>query len=114
MCGGTGRRCWRVVITGLGAVSNVGLDVQSMWDSLVRGQSGIGPITAFEQGPEWTVQTAHLESLREGAGLRERQLSYVVERLTSAHGPAVFAGDTNLRDAEAARVDGHEPAAALA
>ncbi|MFC0524784.1 beta-ketoacyl-ACP synthase II [Pontibacillus salicampi] len=35
----------RVVITGMGAVSPVGNDVETMWDSLVNGKSGIGPIT---------------------------------------------------------------------
>ena len=39
----------RVVVTGLGAVSDVGLDVPTMWESLLAGRSGIGPITAFEQ-----------------------------------------------------------------
>ncbi len=48
----------RVVITGLGAVTDVGADVQTIWESLVKGRSGIGPITAFEQGPEWTVRIA--------------------------------------------------------
>lgn len=48
----------RVVVTGLGAVTDVGADVPSMWKSLVDGRSGIGPITAFEQGPEWSVRIA--------------------------------------------------------
>ena len=38
----------RVVITGLGAVSPVGTGVDAMWDALVAGTSGIGPITAFD------------------------------------------------------------------
>ena len=38
----------RVVITGLGAVSPVGLTASSSWDALVNGRSGIGPITAFD------------------------------------------------------------------
>jgi 3-oxoacyl-[acyl-carrier-protein] synthase II len=48
----------RVVVTGLGAVTDVGTDVPSMWKSVVEGRSGIGAITAFEQGPEWTVRIA--------------------------------------------------------
>jgi 3-oxoacyl-[acyl-carrier-protein] synthase II len=36
------------VITGLGAVSPLGLDVQSTWDALIAGQSGAGPITQFD------------------------------------------------------------------
>lgn len=37
----------RVVITGLGAVSCLGMDVDSIWANLLEGKSGIGPITAF-------------------------------------------------------------------
>jgi len=38
----------RVAITGLGAVTPVGNDVKSTWQSLVDGRSGIGPITTFD------------------------------------------------------------------
>ena len=37
----------RVVVTGLGAVSPVGNDVESCWKSLLAGKSGIGPVTKF-------------------------------------------------------------------
>lgn len=38
----------RVVITGLGIVSPVGNTIDSAWDNLVNGRSGIGPITRFD------------------------------------------------------------------
>jgi len=38
----------RVVVTGLGAITPAGQDVASYWDALVRGESGIGPITLFD------------------------------------------------------------------
>ena len=41
-----GRR--RVVITGLGAVSPLGNDVETTWRSILAGESGAGPITQFD------------------------------------------------------------------
>jgi len=41
-----GRR--RVVVTGLGAVTPLGLDVESSWSSLLAGDSGAGEITQFD------------------------------------------------------------------
>jgi 3-oxoacyl-[acyl-carrier-protein] synthase II len=38
----------RVVVTGLGAISPLGGDVESTWSALVAGRSGIGPIRAFD------------------------------------------------------------------
>jgi len=38
----------RVVITGTGLISPVGLDVASSWEALLAGQSGAGPITQFD------------------------------------------------------------------
>ncbi len=38
----------RIVITGLGVISPVGIGVASAWDSILAGRSGIGPITRFD------------------------------------------------------------------
>jgi 3-oxoacyl-[acyl-carrier-protein] synthase II len=38
----------RVVVTGLGALSPLGLDTRSLWDGLMAGRSGVGPITRFD------------------------------------------------------------------
>jgi 3-oxoacyl-[acyl-carrier-protein] synthase II len=38
----------RVVVTGLGIVSPVGNSVDSAWQSVTEGRSGIGPMTAFD------------------------------------------------------------------
>ena len=38
----------RVVVTGLGMVSPLGLDVESSWKALLAGECGIGPITEFD------------------------------------------------------------------
>ena len=38
----------RVVVTGLGAITPVGKDINSFWDSLTAGKHGIAPITRFD------------------------------------------------------------------
>src|SRR5688572_20883176 len=44
----SGERPKRVVVTGMGLVSPVGLDVQSSWDALLAGKSGGRLVTAFD------------------------------------------------------------------
>lgn len=38
----------RVVVTGMGALSPLGLDLNTTWQNLVDGVSGVGPITLFD------------------------------------------------------------------
>ena len=47
----------RVVVTGLGMLSPLGLDVRSTWDGLMTGRSGAGPITHFDAS-DYSVQIA--------------------------------------------------------
>ena len=47
---------YRVVITGMGAVTPVGLNVESFWDALVNGRSGITPL----QNIDMTAQEVHV------------------------------------------------------
>ena len=38
----------RVVITGLGIVSPVGNDIDTAWDNIINGRSGIAQVTRFD------------------------------------------------------------------
>ena len=52
----TARR--RVVITGIGVVSPVGIGVEPTWRALVAGTSGGGPITHFEPSEDYPTRIA--------------------------------------------------------
>jgi len=41
----------RVVVTGLGALTPIGLTVDAFWDAMMAGQSGAAPITQFDTAP---------------------------------------------------------------
>jgi 3-oxoacyl-[acyl-carrier-protein] synthase II len=51
----------RVVITGLGCVSPVGNNVKETWQALLSGQSGAGPITAFDASAHKTKFAAQVK-----------------------------------------------------
>ena len=38
----------RVVVTGLGVISPLGIGTDATWQGLIEGRSGIGPITKFD------------------------------------------------------------------
>jgi 3-oxoacyl-[acyl-carrier-protein] synthase II len=46
------------VVTGLGALSDLGHTAEETWSGLLSGKSGIGPITAFDQDEQWGTTIA--------------------------------------------------------
>ena len=50
----------RVVITGLGAVTGLGLSFEETWQGLISGKSGVGPITRFDPEGYRTVFAAQV------------------------------------------------------
>ena len=43
-----GRELKRIVVTGIGVLSPIGLNKETFWDSLMKGKSGAAPITYFD------------------------------------------------------------------
>jgi 3-oxoacyl-[acyl-carrier-protein] synthase II len=41
----------RIVVTGLGAITPLGLDVATTWNSIKENKSGVGPVTRFDPSP---------------------------------------------------------------
>ena len=58
-------------MTGLGAVTDLGTDVESTWNGMIAGRSGISSITAFEQDEDW--------STRFGGEVKDLDSSHVVD-----------------------------------
>ena len=60
----------RVVVTGVGVVSPLGLTAASTWDGLVAGRSGVGPITLFEPAGFPVRIAAEVPGFDAGGGVR--------------------------------------------
>ena len=62
----------RVVVTGMGAVTALGLDVASTWEGLVAGRSGVGPITQFDASRLTTRIAAEVKDF-DASGVLDRK-----------------------------------------
>ena len=51
----------RVVVTGLGALTPIGLSVDTFWDAMMRGESGAAPISYFDPEPFATTFACELK-----------------------------------------------------
>ncbi|OGO31892.1 MAG: beta-ketoacyl-[acyl-carrier-protein] synthase II [Chloroflexi bacterium RBG_16_56_11] len=87
----------RVVVTGLGAISPVGLDTASMWEALVAGQSGVDYITAFDTKTFDTKIAAEVKGF-DPEKYVSRKLAQRMDRFTQ------FAVGASLQAKETARL----------
>ncbi len=53
----------RVVVTGMGAVTPLGLGVQALWSGVIEGRSAVGPITQFDASALATRIAAEVKGL---------------------------------------------------
>lgn len=54
----------RVVITGLGVISSIGIGWQEFWDSLLKGKSGISPISSFDTTNHFTHNGGEVKNFK--------------------------------------------------
>lgn len=87
----------RVVVTGLGAVSPVGLNVPTMWDALVSGQSGVDYISSFDTASFDTKFAAEVKNFDPAVYVNRKQARYM-DRF------AKFAVAASLQAVEAAKL----------
>ena len=84
----------RVVITGIGIVSPVGLDAVTTWDSLINGRGGIDNITLFDASAHTTKFAAEVKNFDPNKYI-DRKLVRRMDRFTQL---AVAASQEALRD----------------
>ena len=68
----------RVAITGLGAVSPIGLDVQSTWSNLMAGQSGIANIKQFDASAFPTYIAAEVKNFVPSPSLSNKHTRFAM------------------------------------
>ncbi len=54
----------RVVITGLGVVSSIGIGWERFWDALLKGKSGISPVSSFDTSNQFTHNGGEVRDFR--------------------------------------------------
>jgi 3-oxoacyl-[acyl-carrier-protein] synthase II len=54
----------RVVITGLGVISSIGIGWKEFWDSLLKGKSGISPVSSFDTTNHFTHNGGEVKNFK--------------------------------------------------
>src|SRR3954449_12830340 len=92
---GNGRR--RVVITGLGALTPLGNDVETTWTNLLAGESGAGEITRFDHDDYAVHFACELKDFDPGDWLdrkQARRMDRFAQMIVAAARPAE--GDSGI------------------
>ncbi len=87
----------RVVVTGIGAVSPVGNNIEEMWAALIAGKSGVGYITSFDTTDFETKIAAEVKNF-DASIYANRKLIQRMDRFTQ------FAVGASLQAVQAARL----------
>ena len=90
----------RVVISGLGAVSPIGNDVDTMWDSIKEGKCGIDEITHFDTSEYRVKLAAEVKDLDMEKYLKKREIKFNDRFTTFARIAAMQAMDDSSIDLE--------------
>ena len=91
----------RIVVTGLGAVTPIGLSVPALWEGMMRGESGAGPITYFDASDFSARFACELKGFDAEAHIDRKE----ARRLDRYAQYAVVAAEEAIRDAGLAEAD---------
>jgi 3-oxoacyl-[acyl-carrier-protein] synthase II len=86
----------RVVITGLGVISSIGIGREDFWDSLLKGKSGISPVTSFDTKNHFTHNGGEVKHFAPKAFIPEAH----IPALSRASQFAVAASKLAMKDAD--------------
>lgn len=98
----------RVVVTGIGLVTPNGIGTSQTWESLIRGESGAGPITLFDADDRYPSRiAAEVKGFDPAAFMPKKKLKEVSRFIPFSMGATKLAldeADLNLTDEERERV----------
>jgi 3-oxoacyl-[acyl-carrier-protein] synthase II len=81
----------RVVVTGIGLISPVGIGIEENWSNLISGKSGIGPITRFDSSAFATQIAGEVKNFRPEEFISKKELRKMDPFLQFALGAAHYA-----------------------
>jgi 3-oxoacyl-[acyl-carrier-protein] synthase II len=66
----------RVVITGLGVISSIGIGWEKFWESLLTGKSGISPVSSFDTANHFTHNGGEIKNFDAGEFIAKEKIKY--------------------------------------
>ena len=67
----------RVVITGLGVITSIGIGWEEFWDSLLKGKSGISPVESFDTSKHFTHNGGEVKNFKPEEFIPKNKLNLV-------------------------------------
>ncbi len=83
----------RVVVTGMGGVTPLGNNVEDIWQALLAGRSGVGPVTRFDVSDYTTKIAAEIKDLDASKFIDKKEL----RRMDLANQYAIIASEEAIR-----------------
>ncbi len=91
----------RVVITGLGVISSIGIGWEQFWDSLLKGKSGISPVSSFNTSNHFTHNGGEVKNFKPEEFIPKDKLNL----LSRASQLALAAAKLTIKDAKISQDD---------
>ncbi len=91
----------RVVITGLGVISSIGIGWEKFWENLLKGKSGISPVSSFDTTKHFTHNGGEVKQFKPEEFIIKEHLPY----LSRASQMALAAAKLAVKDAKLSRDD---------